>query len=233
MPITIRQAISQIQTDLKSTMDTRIAPKAIWNKYVFNLASILKQVNETKRVWKSSDVWQKIKCLDMETVSAADCTEIAPLVKEYIAKSKLKLPATYTSAAGDMIRDVNAIFPYGKQYRLVTPKEYRAIRQREIQDKSIGYAFIIDNYLYIPDSEVEKVTVTGAFINPREAALLNGEDPCKPFLDYQFYCPEYLIKAAHDLVLQDLLGASQKVVKDEDTNLNENDRGQQNKKLYN
>ena len=233
MPITIRQAISQIQTDLKSTMDTRIAPKAIWNKYVFNLASILKQVNETKRVWKSSDVWQKIKCLEMETISAADCTEIAPLVKEYIAKSKSKVPATYTSAAGDMVRDINSIFPYGKQYRLVTPKEYRAIRQREIQDKSIGYAFIIDNYLYIPDSEVEKVTITGAFINPREAALLNGEDPCKPFLDYTFYAPEYLIKAVHDLVIQDLLGASQKVVKDEDANLNENERGQQPKKLYN
>lgn len=232
MPITIRQALSQIQTDLKSTMDTRIAPRAIWNKYVFNLASILKQVNETKRIWKSSDVWQKISCLDMETVSAADCTEIAPLVKEYISKSKQKIPSTYTSAAGDMVRDINAIFPYGKQYRLVTPKEYRAIRQREIQDKSIGYAFIVDNYLYIPDSEVEKVTVTGAFINPKEVALLNNEDPCKPFLDYQFYCPEYLIKAAHDLVLQDLLGANQKVTKDEDTNLNENDRGQQNKKLY-
>lgn len=226
MPITIRQAISQIQTDLKSTMDTRIAPRAIWNKYVFNLASILKQVNETKRVWKSSDVWQKIKCIEMETVSAADCPEIAPLVKEYIAKSKSKIPPTYTSSAGDMLRDINAIFPYGKQYVLVTPKEYKAIRKREIQDPTIGYAFIIDNYLYLPDSEIEKVTITGAFINPAEVAALNGEDTCKHFLDYQFYMPEYLIKATHDMVIQDLLGASQQVVKDENPDLNENSRGQ-------
>mgnify|MGYP003351602316 CR=1 FL=1 len=33
MPISIRQAISQINTDLKSTMDTRIAPKALWVKW--------------------------------------------------------------------------------------------------------------------------------------------------------------------------------------------------------
>jgi len=208
-------------------MDTRIAPKAIWNKYVFNLASILKQVNETRRVWKSSDVWQKIHCLEMETVPATDCSEIAPLVKEYISKSRLKIPATYTSAAGDMIRDINSIFPYGKEYRLVTPKEYKKIREREFQNKKIGYAFIIDNYLYLPDSEIEKVAVTGAFINPKEVGILNGDEPCKPFLDYQFYMPEYLIKVAHDMVLQDLASVNQKVVKDEDTDLNENSRGQQ------
>ncbi len=224
MPISIRQAISQIQTDLKSTMDTRIAPRAIWNKYVIYLASILKQVNETKRVWKSSDVWQKIKCLNMEVVSAADCPEIAPLVKEYIAKSKEKVPDTYTSSAGDMIRDLNSIFPYGKQYTLITPKEYRAIRQREFVGKT-GYAFIIDGYLYIPDSEIEKVTLTGAFINPKEVDILNGGDACKPFLDYQFYMPEYLVSPVHDMVLKDLAGVNQKVLKDENTNLNENDKG--------
>lgn len=232
MPITIRQAISQVQTDLKSTMDTRIAPKAIWTKYVFNLASILKQVNETKRVWKSSDVWQKINCFDMERIKAVDCPEIAPLVKEYISKSKVKVPATYTSSAGDMIREVNATFPYGKQYRLVTPKEYRAIRQREFQDLSIGYAFIIDGYLYLPDDEIEKVTLTGAFINPKEAGLLNGDEPCKAFLDYQFYCPEYLVGPVHDMVIRDLAGVNQKIVKDEDTDLNENNRGQQPQKKY-
>lgn len=168
----------------------------------------------------------------MEKVKAADCPEIAPLVNEYLAKSQQKIPATYTSAAGDMIRELNSTYPYGKQYRLVTPKEYRAIRQREFQDPQFGYAFIIDNSLYIPDSEIERVTMTGAFINPWEVAKLNGEDLCKPFLDYQFYCPEYLIKVVHDMVLQDLAGVEQKVVKDEDPNMNENDRGTQPKKKF-
>lgn len=222
MPLTIRQAVSQIDTDLKSTMDTRVAPRAIWNKYVFNLGNILKQVNETKRVWKASDIWYKIKCLDMKTINAADCPEVFPLVKEFVAKSILKIPATYTSAAGDMVRDLTSVFPYGKQYTVVTPKEYDKIRKREFKDPKLGYAFIIDNYLYIPDSEVEKVSITGAWTNPREAALLNGEDPCKPFLDYQFYCPEYLIKVVHDMVLQDLAGVNLKVIKDENPNLNEN-----------
>lgn len=226
MPVTIRQIISQIQTDLKSTMDTRIAPKAIWVKYVFNLSNILKQVNETKRVWKSSDIWFRINCLDMEVVSAANCLEIAPLVKEFVSKSKKKIPSTYTSSVGDMVRDITSILPYGKQYILVTPKEYDKIRKREFKDPRIGYAFIIDNYLYIPDSEVEKVSVTGAFVNPREAGLLNGEDPCKPFLDYQFYAPEYLLKLVHDSVLQDLANVNQKIVKDEDPNMSENQRGQ-------
>lgn len=228
MPISIRQAISQINTDLKSTLDTRIAPKALWVKWQMNLANILKQVNETKRVWKSSDIWYRINCLEMETVNAAICPEIATLVKEYVAKSKKKLPATYTSAAGDMIRDITSVFPYGKQYVLVTPKEYDKIRKREFQDPKIGYAFIIDGYLYIPDSEVEKVAVTGAWLDPREAALLNGEDACKPFLDYQFYIPEYLIKVVHDSVLQDLGAVNQRITRDEDPNMNENQRGQRN-----
>lgn len=226
MPITIRQAISQVQTDLKSTMDTRVAPKAIWVKWVFNLATILKQVNETKRVWRSSDMWYRINCLEMETVNAAICPEIAPLVKEFVAKSKSRIPATYTSASGDMIRDLSSVYPYGKQYVVITPKEYDKIRKREFRDPRLGYAFIIDGYLYIPDSEVEKVALTGAFTNPRDAGILNGEDPCKPFLDYTFFCPEYLIKVVHDLVIQDLAGVNQKVAKDEDTNLNENTKGQ-------
>ena len=211
-------------------MDTRIAPKAIWNKYVFNLASILKQVNETKRIWASSDIWEKINCLQMQKVPAASCPVIAPLVKEFVAKSVEEVPLTYTSAAGDMIRDLNSIFPYGKQYVVITPKKYKQIRKREFQDNSIGYAFIIGKHLYIPDSEIEKVSMTAAFINPMEVAILNGETPCKPFLDYQFYMPEYLVKAVHDMVLQDLAGVNQKIVKDEDTDMNENSRGQQPKK---
>lgn len=224
MPITIRQVISQIDTDVKATIDTRIAPKAIWTKFVYTLASLLKQVNETKRVWKSSDSWYKIHCLEMHRVNAADCPEIYPLVKEFMSKSVNKLPATYTSAAGDMIRDITSIFPFGKIYRLVTPKEYARIRKREFKDPTIGYAFIIDGHLYIPDSEVEKVSVTGAFINPREAALLNGEDPCKPFLDYNVLMPEYLVKACHDLVLQDLAGVNLKVQADENPDLNQNSK---------
>jgi len=226
MPISIRQAISQIQTDLKSSMDTRIAPKALWVKWQMNLANILKQVNETKRVWKSSDMWYRINCLELETVNAANCPEIYPLVKEYVAKSRHKLPATYTSAAGDMIRDITSIFPYGKQYVLVTPKEYDKIRKREFKDPKLGYAFIIDNYLYIPDAEVEKVSVTAAWTNPKEAAIFNGEDVCKPFLDFQFYMPEYLIKIVHDSVLQDLVNGNQRTIKDEMPDLNENSRGQ-------
>lgn len=166
----------------------------------------------------------------METVPAADCQEIQPLVKEYIAKSVDKIPATYTSAAGDMIRDLNSVFPYGKEYRIVTPKEYKAIRKRRFQDPSFGYAFIIQDYLYIPDSEIEKVTITGVFINPKEAGILNGDDPCIPFLDYIFYAPEYLVKAVHDMVLMDLMKANQAVKKDEDTDLNENDKGAPPKK---
>jgi len=226
MSVTIRQIISQVNTDLKATMDTRISPRAIWNKYVFNLSSLLKQINETKRVWKSSDLWYRINCLELEVVNASICPEIAPLVKEFVAKSKVQIPSTYTSAAGDMIRDITSIYPYGKQYVLVTPKEYDKIRKREFQDKRIGYAFIIDNYLYIPDSEVEKVAVTGAWTNPMTAALLNGENPCKPFLDYQFYCPEYLIKVVHDAVLQDFASVHQRTTKDENPDLDENSRGQ-------
>ena len=226
MAISIRQAISLIQTDLKITIDTRIAPRAIWNKYVYNLGNILQQVNQTQRVWKSSDMWYRINCIDLEVVSAATCPEIAPIIKEFVAKSKVQLPATYTSSAGDMIRDITSLFPYGKQYVLVTPKEYDKIRKREFKDTRTGYAFIIDNYLYIPDSEIEKVSVTGAWINPKDAALLNGEDPCKPFLDYQFYCPEYLVKVVHDSVLQDLASVHERTTEDEDTNLNSNKRGQ-------
>ena len=168
----------------------------------------------------------------MERIKAVDCQEIAPLVNEYISKSKERVPATYTSAAGDMIRDTNSTFPYGKQYRIITPKEYRAIRQREFQDPNFGYGFIIDGYLYLPDDEIERVTTTGAFINPKEVALLNGGDPCKRLIDYQFYCPEYLVGPVHDMVIKDLAGVNQKVIKDEDTDLNENDRGQQPKKKY-
>lgn len=223
--ITIRQAISQIDSRMKSTMDTRIAPKAIWNQYVFNLASILKQSNEVKRIYKSSDIWQKINCLAMTKVPAVDCLELAPLVNEYLAKSIEKLPHTYTSAAGDMIRDLNSTYPYGKQYRIVTPKEYKAIRKRKFVDPTFGYAFIIQDYLYIPDSEIEKVTITAAFINPKEVDILNGGDPCKPFLNYPFYAPEYLVKAVRDLVVADLVPREQ-IKKDEETDMNEsNARG--------
>ncbi len=224
MPITIRQCVAQINSDLKSTMDTRLSPKYIWTKFMFNLANLLKQVNESKRVWKSSDSWYKIKCIDMKVIPAADCCDIFPLINEYMSRSVHKLPATYTSAAGDMIRDISAIFPYGKEYILTTPKEYNKIRKREFKDPRIGYAFIIDGYLYIPDSEVEKVSVSLCPVNPKEAAVLNGDDPCKPYLDYNVYMPEYLIKATHDLVLQDIAGVNLKVVKDEKPDMNENSK---------
>jgi hypothetical protein len=38
--------------------------------------------------------------------------------------------------------------------------------------------------------------------------------------------PEYLIKAVHDSVLQDLASVNQRTVKDENPDMNENSRGQ-------
>lgn len=226
--MTIRQIVSQLSNDVKATMDTRLAPKYIWNKWQYNLANFVKQVNETRRIYKSADSWYRINCVEMETVNASICPEIAVLVKEFVAKSKKKLPATYTSAAGDMIRDITSIFPYGKQYILVTPGEYSKIRKREFKDPTIGYAFIIDDYLYIPDSEIEKVAVTGMWLNPMEAVTYADtefcgckEVKCKAFLDYDCYMPEYLIKIVHDSVLADILNSNKRVPKDENPNMNE------------
>lgn len=221
--MTIRQIVSQLLNDVKASMDTRLAPKYIWSKWQYNLANFIKQANEAKRIFKNSDSWYRIGCVEMEVVNASICSEIAPLVKEFIAKSKKKLPATYTSSTGDMIKDITSIFPYGKKYILVTPGEFNNIRKREFKDPNIGYAFIIDDFLYIPDSEIEKVSITGMWMNPMEAVTFTDYD-CKPFLDYDVFMPEYLIKIVHDSVLQDIMNVNLKVIKDENPDNSSNNK---------
>jgi hypothetical protein len=146
-----------------------------------------------------------VDCCDIDI---PDCTKVM--------KSKKKIPETYETFYKELLEVHNST--YAKEFRQITPKEYKNIRLREFQDKRIKYFWLSNGYLIIPDSFVQTITLRGAFVNPAEA------DKCVSLLDQPFVCPDYLVTVVKQETLKDLYNFYKRVVTDESPNLNNNQK---------
>lgn len=234
MARTIRQALSEVTNDLRAlNIDDWVPPKYVYYKLVGFNARFIKMEADKKKLARSQDMWLSIPCLEMRKAAITECCEVDGILCKDLMKSVKPIPDTYTGSNGDLYRDVAAV-DFHKFYTITTVKNWNNIQKREMTDDRIGYAFIYDKHLFIPNSSVEIVSLVGAFINPTDVDALNNtakccdcnpEDiPCKRFLDYIFNCPEYLWEVVKQETVKDLFSFYKRTIPDENPNLDNNDK---------
>lgn len=224
MPITNRQVISDVTDELKrNNIDQRVSRRFILSRLRDRVKKYIKQDIDPRRLFKITEIWRTVKSLEMSATNLAEIEFNIPNCS-CIMKSKKRLPDAFTSNYGTLINvfTING----GKQYNQTKLTDYIDIKGREYANKNIKYFWLEDGYLYIPDSEVEAVRVSGLFQKPEEVDKLNEEkgSECASPLDSFFVCPEHLIDLVKTETTVQLIKELSGVVEDQRPDGNENSK---------
>lgn len=214
MIVTYRQVCSDIINDLKSyDLDDHISYRFIKNKLIDKANYFLKQDSKSREVIKFSNVWKPLDCIKLEEMPISTCDFDSC---DKVMKSIEPIPSTYQLYTGDALKLLN--INYTKEYNLIQPYLYRDIKNRQFKSKN-GYFWIIDNYIYIPDSDVEFIIPYGMF---REDVIAINN--CLKPLDSLFSFPDYIISLAKQEVIKELITVNKQLIIDEKPDLNTNSK---------
>lgn len=231
MAETNRQFVSSIQVPLTSlSPDLRLSPKFILTIGQSVVADFLKKDSESRRVSKASEGWSELQYLPMEEVSINECGDLGAYCNK-LMKSKIKVPDTFTGYYGNIIKYVSSLNFKTNYQPLRTPSLWRDIQEREFVDKRIKYYFFINQYLYIPNSEVEAIRMEAYFKNPLQVHQINNKnckecDKCVKYMDLDFICPEYLLNDVKKETMNIIL-TKYKIQPDERDDLNKFNKTEQ------
>jgi len=209
---TLRQAISNVNDDLKSSnLDDRFSYRFIGRKLIKRIETFLKQDSLDRSIFNINEIWKPLKCIELKD-------DYSYYGDYYIKRSCNKIPEVYTGKYGNFIKILN--IKNSMEYKQCKPFEYKDLKNREFQNKRIKYFWIEEGYLYIPDSEVNEVKAFGLFKDSQEADFFNGVvDCCYKPLDSELLVPDYIVDIAIKDIVQELRNINKTL--NEDTNPNQ------------
>lgn len=227
MKVKVREIISEVRNDLKLLgLDDWVPAKYIYFKLLSFASVFIKRDGDSRKLFKYSELWTTIKCLEMVEDDLINCCNVNIPNCTKVMRSKEKLPALYTTRAGYLINVMSV--DYMTSYTMTSAEQYKYTQSREFIDPRKRYCWIENEYLIIPDSNVEIVTAKGIFVNKQEALKLDNcykaNGACSRLLDEDFPAPPYLIKDIREATANDILGKNRQIPKDEQQNLNSNEK---------
>lgn len=221
--MTNNQIVSRITNGLKTlNKDDRISRRYILN-VAQNIATLLiSQKLRDKSLFREDNLYITIDCFEMEKKDRFNCDIIEFRSCEKLMRSKEKLPCLIYSRYGSSIKEVTSI-DYSTLFKPSTVSQFRRDKQREFQADSRKF-YIRDGYLYLPDSEVEAVSLYLLTVDEYKARQVSGcssEDPCKSAWDFEFICPDKLLNPVIQETIKEVSFQKQ-IVEDTNPNLDEN-----------
>lgn len=213
---TLRQIASDLTLDLKArNIDDHITFRYLVNKFNDKLAYYLRLEGRSRELMRDISIWQPLKCIDLIEVATnscgyKDCTILKRSVK--------KLPEAYVLNYGLMLK----ILTVDGLITLVPIKsnELSSRTKFEYGGGNLPY-WVEDDYLYIPNTEIEVVKGLILPKNPIEVKVFNNPCECVYPLDGEITVTDYLIGLAKKEVYMELLQSKQ-IVQDEAGNDNTN-----------
>lgn len=219
---TFRQLASNITNDFRANrLDDRFSYRFLIRSLISAAELFFKQDAESRKLFNINILWKKLNCIDLEEVDLINCHfDIGGCKK--IMKSTQKIPQTYQTSYGNVIKIIN--LNYSKEYKEIRPELYRSYSNRRFKLPQAGYFWIIDDYLYIPDSEVESVTGLGIFKNTIDVDKFNCVEgaECMSPLDSEFLFPDYIVEVGKSELKKSIGTFTKRVIVDENSNLNSN-----------
>ena len=168
-----------------------------------------------------SNLYTLIPCFKFEKIDSKICNNIEFRYCKTLMKSKCPLPKLVFSRLGSSVREIVSL---DGEYRFVflDKGQYQRNKNRQYSIKNEVYLYLdSDNHLYIPDNEIYTVDLTILTTKPEEAKECsecgNIKQICKSRWDEQFICPDKLIEAVKDMVIQ-RLSITRQIRSDENPN---------------
>ena len=187
---TNRKICSDIVGFLRANnIDERVSYRLILGILRDAAQTFIKQDADNRRLFKQADLWKPIPCFELEEVPLIDCLFDVSFCKN-IMKSKEKLPDFYLTSYGSLVRITN--IDGSGNYQETSFDSYKDAKNHKYVNKNNFYFWIVDGYLYIPDTTITAVRVSG-FFKDNYGILCSEDKLCVKPLDLEFNCPDYLV----------------------------------------
>ena len=227
----VRQMISDVRNSLNTiNLDDWIPARFIHSKLISTTSLFLKREADERRLFLYPDVWTTIQKFDLTGSTLVSCSSIDIPQCDTVMMSVKKLPKIFTNRYGYFIQ-INSI-DFDRGYTQVTPERYKKEMNRRYRDPNKRYFWLYNDYLVIPNCNVESVTVRAIFKNKAEALRLDncidcddcGPSACISVLDQDFPAPSHLIEDIIDATTKTIAGTRKSIQADEYPNLNADEK---------
>lgn len=216
-----KEFVSRVLNGLKSlSKDSMISRRFILKVGQEKAKFFISQKAGENSIYRENNLLSSLNCFELKKVSIIDCPIIEFRTCKQLMRSKKKLPELIYSKYGSSVKEVTSL---DGEYLIkpITPAQYRLNKQRKDNSRDL-YFYIKDNYLYIPDTEVEVVNISLITLDLFELDELSscGEGNCKSAWDYEFICSDKLMEVVISETIKEV-ALSKQVQEDQNPNLNE------------
>lgn len=226
MEITYRNIVSRIQNIFKGlTKDTYIPRRLILSIYKSKAEHFLLQKLNEKKMFDNQDIFQWINCIRLEEDSPVKCG--IPVFSECrsLMKSVKKIPDIINTDYGYAIIMATNI-DHSKTYDLKSIRYINEIKNSPHYSLVKGkYFYIVDGYIYIPDSEVEVINLLALSLDEKkdECSECSENSECSNYWETKINLPKKFVDLAVSQTIQEV-AMRLHIPKDELPNLDSNQK---------
>lgn len=221
--------VSSILGSLNSvTKDDRIPRRQILSIGESKARNYISQKLLDRTLHNETNLFTTIPCLVMEPQETIKCDVLEFRRCKTLMRSADKIPGLIFSKYGDSIILVTSV-DGEVEFNKSSVSDYSNNIKRKHYNLSKNY-YLHDDYLYIPDVEIEAVSVILISQAPYSCDLVKGcsneDKDCKSIWDYPFICPDKTIDAIRRETLVELATITKRIPKDENPNLDSNQKSE-------
>ena len=225
--ITNAEFVSRVINGVNATTkDDHISRRYILSIGRNKATTYIAQKLTDRTLQRESKLFQTINCFELEKIDKVKCDIVEFRRCDILMKSKLPIPSVVSSRYGEAILLVTSVDGM-VEFDYSSISDIKRNSQREFGHLVQNY-YIHNNYMYIPNYEVEAVDIDILTLQQKEAVEANSCkkcDKCKSVWDYEFICPDRLLDAIVRETIQEIFG-KKSIPVDEQPNLDSNIKSQ-------
>lgn len=232
--ITNGEFVSRVVNGLKAlTKDSHVSARYIAHVGKVKAKYLMAQKLDELSLFKEEGLITNINCFRLSRIKSKDCGIVEFTLCDQLMKSTEKIPEGLTGKIGPSIFSVMSV-DGSTSYRYITSRRFSDIKRRKYRKGDVGYFYIKDEYLYIPDSLNELVDISMITVDKDEAECVSectdsSSKGCASKLDSDFVCPDRFLDLVVGDTIQELGTFYRSSVKDENPNMDENQKSKTEK----
>ena len=203
--------------------DTRIPKRFILRVAQGKAIELMAQKFRDRSLFREADLYRTLPCFEMKSIDKFSCDIVEfRSCKGQVMKSVEKLPPLVYSRWGSSLREVTNI-DFTEDFYPTTPRKFRNDSKRREYGKD-HFFYIKDGYLYLPDSDVLRVSLSLYTPNEYDILKIGSCDTPKVCLnpwDAEFLVSDKLMETVVQMTRQEVQTRFQ-IPEDENPNLDSN-----------
>lgn len=202
--------------------DMRIPKRFILRVAIGKAVELMAQKFRDRSLFREANLYRTVSCVEMKQIDKYSCDIVEFRSCNRVMRSVEKLPPLIYSRWGSSLRQVTNI-DFSEDFYPTNPRKFRNDRKRAEYGQD-HFFYVKDGYLYLPDSDVLRVSLY--LYSPNEYDILKldgceGEKKCLNPWDAEFIVSDKLAETVIQMTRQEVSSRFQ-IPEDENPNLDSN-----------